>query len=536
LNASYSPYLDTIIINNNKLTSLTIRTSTPPSKLYCHNNNLTFTSLPGTSIELYEYVPQKSIIIPKISENVDLSSQYLINGNTTVYTWKTKSGTILQQNVDYTISNGITSFKKTISDSVYCEMTNASFPKFIGENVLKTTCTKAIILGPMMSVTTTMAVGSQFKYKLQANTANTQVAVDYGNGSIVYHTIGTSLTDVQGTLKGSTVKIYGFGINTLYTYNCQVTALNVRENTDLTILDCRVNKLTYLDVSQNIKLNTIKCNENLLTSLNFTANTGLLTVECYLNKLNSINVSNNAQLNTLNCCNNNLKSLDVSKNPALRKLYCYNNNLTFATLPARRFALYLYEYAPQNAVFARNFDNCIDLSNLYNINGNITTYTWKTMSGIILHEGVDYTFSNGITQFIYGCSQIVYCEMVNAAFPKLSGANVLRTINITLDPECNEISSSLATKGENTNSLKAVTDIPTDDFSLDKIKVYATSKIINIDSPYDAQIYIYDVNGKFVLSQSVYEGLTNIELQNPGLYIVRFINDKTQHTQKVVLK
>lgn len=526
LNASYSPYLDTLIINNNMLTSLIIRNSMPPSKLFCHNNNLTFSSLPlpVTPIELYEYIPQKSISIPKISESVDLSSQYLINGNTTVYTWKTKSGAILQQNVDYTISNGITSFKRTISDSVYCEMTNATFPKFIGENVLKTKCTKAIFLGPMMSVTTTMAVGSLFKYKLKANTANTQVAVDYGDGSKVYHTISTSLTDVKGVLKGSIVKIYGFGINTLYTYNCQITAINVMENTDLTTLDCRVNKLTSIDVSQNVKLYQIRCSENLLTSLNFTSNAELVAVECYLNKLNSINVSNNAKLVTLKCYNNNLKSLDISKNPMLRKLYCYSNNLTFATLPPRRSSIYIYEYVPQNAVFVKNINNCIDLSYLYNINGNITTYTWKSISGIILEEGNHYTISNGITQFLYGYPEIIYCEMTNAAFPNLTGENALRTVGIFPEQDDSGI------------SMKAATDISTDVVSLDKIKVYATSKIINIDSPFDAQIYIYDINGRLVFNQLIYEGLTNVELQNPGLYIVRIINDKTQQPQKVVIK
>ena len=73
---------------------------------------------------------------------LDLGSEYLVNGNYTVYTWKTQSGTTLQTGTDYNISNGKTVFLNTQADSVYCEMTNTTFPGFISSNVLKTTCIK----------------------------------------------------------------------------------------------------------------------------------------------------------------------------------------------------------------------------------------------------------------------------------------------------------------------------------------------------------------------------------------------------------
>jgi len=37
--------------------------------------------------------------------------------------------------------NGEYFFQKTFTDSIYCQMTNASFPDFTGANALKTTCT-----------------------------------------------------------------------------------------------------------------------------------------------------------------------------------------------------------------------------------------------------------------------------------------------------------------------------------------------------------------------------------------------------------
>jgi hypothetical protein len=56
--------------------------------------------------------------------------------------WKTKGGTTLVAGTDYNLVNGKTTFLKAQTDSVYCEMTNTTFPNFTGSDVLKTTCVK----------------------------------------------------------------------------------------------------------------------------------------------------------------------------------------------------------------------------------------------------------------------------------------------------------------------------------------------------------------------------------------------------------
>lgn len=64
-----------------------------------------------------------------LSENIDLSSQLTINDNTTSYIWKTKGGTTLEAGTDYSITNGVTTFLKVQTDSIYCQMINATFPE-----------------------------------------------------------------------------------------------------------------------------------------------------------------------------------------------------------------------------------------------------------------------------------------------------------------------------------------------------------------------------------------------------------------------
>jgi Leucine-rich repeat (LRR) protein len=132
---------------DNQLTSLDVSKNPKLLFLFCYNNQFTFATLP-TSVIGNACAPQSPIFIDKVlgtGIELDLSSQLTVNGNTTVYTWKTKSGATLVQGTDYSLTDGKTVFLKSQPDSVYCEMTNATFPFFTGEKVLKTTCTKVTV-------------------------------------------------------------------------------------------------------------------------------------------------------------------------------------------------------------------------------------------------------------------------------------------------------------------------------------------------------------------------------------------------------
>lgn len=158
LDVSNCSNLNQINCSNNQISSIILNTISVAHSLDCSNNALTFSSLPiPNGLFTIIYAPQKPIVIDKTigtGYEVNLSSQLIINGNTTLYTWKTKSGNILVKDIDYTITNGRTIFIKPQTDSVYCALANASFPVSSNNlpwNIL-TTCTKVILYsGPTIS-------------------------------------------------------------------------------------------------------------------------------------------------------------------------------------------------------------------------------------------------------------------------------------------------------------------------------------------------------------------------------------------------
>lgn len=59
---------------------------------------------------------------------VDLSSEVTFKGKNTKFTWKTESGNVMEEGVDYSIENGITTFLKVQEEKVYAELTNEAYP------------------------------------------------------------------------------------------------------------------------------------------------------------------------------------------------------------------------------------------------------------------------------------------------------------------------------------------------------------------------------------------------------------------------
>lgn len=150
----------------------------------------------------------------------------------------------------------------------------------------------------------------------------------------------------------------------------ELKSIDLTNNPELRILDCRNNKITELNLSKNTKLETLICNTNPLTTLlidnckllrdlniNSTllkdfdysfleklqtyrcANLGLTaldvthfpeltTLNINENKLVSIDLSNNPRLIEFEAWDNNLMNLDISKNPALRNIWCPYNRIT----------------------------------------------------------------------------------------------------------------------------------------------------------------------------------------------------------------
>jgi hypothetical protein len=500
--------------SGNQLSNLDVTKNTALAEFSCAYNRLTFATLPlKQPAWYYIYDPQTPIFIAKDLITLDLSSQLTVNGNTTVYTWRTNSGIILEPGIDYTLTNGKTIFLKIPTDSVWCQMTNASFPNLW----LNTSSTKIMNMSIFTSMTTSKAIGSSVSFTLAANANNSLIQVDFGDGNLVSKIIGTSSITITGNLVGSqTVKIYGAGVTYFNCSDNQLTILDPSRNMDLEILDCCYNQLTTLDVTKNSALTTLNCRDNRLTSLDVTKNASLAYLLCYYNQLTALDVTKNIALVHLLCYKNALSSLDVTRNTALKELYCNDNQFTFATLPLKQTTWTAFGYAPQSPIpivktLTKGAE--LDLRNQLTVNGNTTLYTWRTQSGTSLTQGTDYTLTSGKTIFIKATTDSVYCEMANAAFPDFAGSYVFKTTCV---------------------KVTGATDIG--DLNNTAPEIYSHNKTLYINLAYKAQCSIFDINGRLIVYKPISSGANSMQLPNSGLYLVKISGNKDIVTKKVIVE
>jgi hypothetical protein len=479
--------------DHNQLTTLDISQNTALSRFYCANNKLTFLTLPLQQATWtdYTYAPQAPIAIAKsmdMGTELDLSNQLTVNGVTTVYNWKTKGGITLVPGTDYTITNGKTIFTKTPADSVYCEMTNITFPGFKGSDALKSTCTKITSPVPTIAMTTINAIGSTFTFLLASDT-NRTVYVDFGDGRWVPETIGLTSTTINGTLAGQTIKVYGAGItlfncentgltsldvtkatsltmfwcdknqlsalditqNTalieFWVYANNLTSLDVTHNAELSLLDvcynklttldvthnkkmddlmCFVNQLTTLDVTQNAKIRYLTCGYNQLTDLDVTHNPALYMLEFQSNKLTSVDITKNLALSVFSCENNQLTTLDISQNTALTMVLCDQNKLTFLTLPLTKASWTKYIYAPQDTLFRPNQILKSDVNFNYSSQSSIN----NAPTTFVFYKDGGIAATNTTGKFTTTGSGVYRCEMTNTAFPGLTLTSAKTTVAI----------------------------------------------------------------------------------------------------------
>ena len=97
----------------------------------------------------------------------------------------------------------------------------------------------------------------------------------------------------------------------------QLTSLNLINNTELEWLNCIFNKLTALDVSKSTELRRLFCSNNQLSAINISKNEKLEIIDCRFNKLTALDITNNSELEMLFCYGNPIVKLDISNNPQL---------------------------------------------------------------------------------------------------------------------------------------------------------------------------------------------------------------------------
>ena len=235
--------------------------------------------------------------------------------------------------------------------------------------------------------------------------------------------------------KDALVKVYSSGITTFSAKQISLTSLDVSDCATLTTLNIYNNNLTDLDVSNNLQLTSLTANYNSISVLDVSRNKLLTYLNCNSNQISALNISENLSLTQLYCSKNQLTQLDVSKN-SLTYLECYSNKLDLSSLPQEKPAYNSnYNYAPQAKITPSVIKNVINISSQLNakdINDNqqITDYKWFTKStNTALVKDVDYNEINGVFTFLIPREDSVYCSMTNTAFQKLSGINILKTVN-----------------------------------------------------------------------------------------------------------
>ncbi len=138
--------LTSLNVVENNLTELDISHNTKLKNCWYYGNRLTFATIPPPwpTWEWFVYAPQQPVFIKPsiaIDDSIDLSDQFKIGSDTTLFVWKDASGTPLLEGTDYLIQHGVTHFLHVQPDSVFCEMSNSLLPQFTGKDLLKTTRT-----------------------------------------------------------------------------------------------------------------------------------------------------------------------------------------------------------------------------------------------------------------------------------------------------------------------------------------------------------------------------------------------------------
>lgn len=538
----------------NKFKSVDLKYNTKLEKLNIEGNYFTYSTLPQTTAQEFVYGNQNPVTIAEKSFMVDLSKEATFKGKNTKFTWKTESGNLIEEGVDYNVENGITTFLKVQEEKVYAELTNEAYPDLTLTTTLVETSEKPEFV--LANLVSTAEVGSEVRMILAAKTPKT-VYVDFGDGKLAECMLGsgnTTLTSQLGANKNIT--IYGYDesycdLTILSMSNVALEKADISKLKDLTTLTLANAGLTEIDLSNNTLLGFLTLSDCNLEQIDLSKLTNLTNVSLNNNKLSAIDLSNNTKLATLQLSDNNfetlvlpelpalyqlsvsrnkLKTLDVTNCPILRELYCdgnnlssldmsgqadkysmvyaYDNNFKFSTLPV--FDIYNpmnYKYTPQKDVEITVDGGKVDLSSEYMVAENPTVYTWTTESGATLVEGTDYTIDNGVTTFMKNFDENVYCSMTNAAYSELT----LKTIGVK--PETTGIGG--ITSGEG-------------------IKVENGNIVITVDG--EAKVLVYNTAGMMVRSFDVEGGTVVVDGLAGGVYMIDVRCGSQRIVKKVMLK
>lgn len=387
----------------------------------------------------------------------------------------------------YTYKNGKISFNTALADSVYVEYANSLFTEY----TMKTTPFMVKAPGemgkPSRIVTMTSAGASTMSFGVGMAGATAQSPrkffVDFGDGELKEFTTTSAHNLAAPNVKGEPHGMVGIYIpegevmtsfsvkgqalaaidvtaatelSQLTVRDCNLFAIDLTRNRCLTTLDIagndlrelnlqgaygdyEKNVLASLDASRN-KIATFKCvatgamrnlnlSDNSLTELNLKDYDNLRTLDVSGNKLTEISLAYMMSAQNIDLSDNELTNIaTLPEKYIIPGLNLSGNRLHYGTLPLPSLIGQGYVYAPQRQIAIPPKAPMLNLSEyVVDAGGNPTVMTWRKADGSQLAEGTDYSVKNGQVTFLDATLGDVYCELTNATFPLMAGADVLKT-------------------------------------------------------------------------------------------------------------
>lgn len=449
IDLSSYPNLIGIDVSDNELTSIDISSNLILSDIKCDGNKFKLSSLPIREIVFKKYAPQNDWIIGKdftingnvfkfieVNELIDLSSEAYIGGKPSVYIWKQSSdGSVV---VPTSSKNGIFSFGSSFSGkSLYCEISNPIFPEFIDNNIFKTA---SVVVGTSFNMFNT-----EEAEKIRRYLDSPSQDPNRCNGFVLNPNYKS---DDPSTYFGVTWGNYASDkrVKKIEWYNENLSStLDISGLSSLESVSIRYSNSTQVILKGCRVLGYIALLDGKLTSLDLSDCTSLRYVNCQNNNINNLILGSHPNLTDLLISDNPIYNINVSGCSKLSSVYCNNTNLKFSTLPKFSSRIYDYSYYPLKLMpIGRDANingvNCnvvsigevIDLSAEASVSGISTVFIWKdAKTGLIVNP----TTITSRCLFTFGsefAGKILYCEMSNGFFPKLSGELVLKTVNVAI--------------------------------------------------------------------------------------------------------
>ncbi|MBQ4820917.1 matrixin family metalloprotease [Aquimarina sp. MMG016] len=338
--------MDLLLLENNSLTSLDLSKNTQLTRIWAQNNN--FNSFDVTNNPLLRAIgiSNSNLTSLDLTKNIALQQLYAAgNSITEVDLSNSPAMRIVSLH-----TNNLSSFNIQNGN-------NANITAFELANNSSLTCVQ--VDDAAYSTTNWTDVDAQTNFSETAYCEYTAIPGASFEGTLEF----LGYDDIPGDGRVPTALIKG--ITTLSIAGMDISDLTgIEDFTALEYLQCSDNTLTSLDISSNTALERLYCNRNSLTDLELGFNTVLTSLNCEDNNLSTLNLLDSPALEDILISNNPITSLDFINNWALISITAKSTNVIdvdLTMLPSL-----------EEVVFSGNNISSFNLKN--NNNGNIDKF------------------------------------------------------------------------------------------------------------------------------------------------------------------